>query len=361
MVRGGPPGILLGLSGAFSPAQSAARAIVDVMLLVITFAVKDRGRAVVEEVLDSAAAAVYLTDLVSPARRQALLDADVVLVIDPVKEIRPDEMPLLEGKRLIQFISAGLDWINLDAFPRDVPLASNAGAYAAPMAEHALAMALAAAKRLLVEQRNLAQGQFNQFTPNKMLAGKICGIFGLGGVGMATARLAHCFGMRIHAINRHGTAPEAPAAALDWIGKPGDLDKLLAAADVLVISAPLTPATRGVIGVQELSRMKDDAVLVNLARGEIIDQDALYAHLQDHPRFTACIDAWWTEPLRHGRFALEHPFLELPNVIGSPHNSASVESAREFGLRRAVENCRRALVGETPLHLILEADRLPRM
>jgi phosphoglycerate dehydrogenase-like enzyme len=160
--------------------------------------------------------------------------------------------------------------------------------------------------------------------------------------------------MRIHAINRRG-ATEEP---VDWIGEPDRLDELLAASDVLVISAPLTRSTERVIGAREVSLMKGDAIMVNLARGEIVDGVALYAHLRANLRFTACIDAWWVEPVRHGEFRMDQPFLQLPNVIGSPHNSASTSTSYEVALRRAVANCRRALTGEVPLHLIRPDERM---
>jgi phosphoglycerate dehydrogenase-like enzyme len=222
------------------------------------------------------------------------------------------------------------------------------------MAEHALAMALAAAKRLIMEQENLKRGEFNQFTWNRMLAGGVCGIFGFGGIGAATARLMYGIGMRVHAINRHGRADER----VDWIGTPERLNDLLEAADVLLISAPLTRATYSLIGAAELGRMKDDAILVNLARGEIVQERPLYDHLVRHPRFTACIDAWWIEPVRHGEFRIDQPFLDLPNVIASPHNSGQGGDAHDIALRRAVENCRRALIGEAPLHVIGLDERL---
>ena len=103
--------------------------------------------------------------------------------------------------------------------------------------------------------------------------------------------------------------------------------------------------------------MKDDAILVNLARGEIVQERPFYDHLVRHPRFTACIDAWWIEPIRHGEFRIDQPFLDLPNVIASPHNSAQGEGAHDISLRRAVENCRRALTGEAPLHIGNPLDR----
>src|SRR5205814_6916261 len=118
------------------------------------------------------------------------------------------------------------------------------------------------------------------------------------------------------------------------------------------ISAALTQATAGLIGARELGLMKEDAILVNVARGEIVDEAALYAHLVAHSRFCAGIDAWWVEPVRHGRFTMAYKFLDLPNVIGSPHNSAGGGAWRDEYLRRAVANCRRALLGETPWNLI---------
>jgi phosphoglycerate dehydrogenase-like enzyme len=322
--------------------------------LVVAFELSENRKAIVADALAGASAVVYLTELGELARSQALRNTGALLTFNPSKELRPGEAKLLNGARLIQFMNGGVDFIPLNELPEGVPVATNGGGYAESMAEHALAMALAAAKRLVLEHENLKRGQFNQFTRNRMLAGRVCGIFGFGGIGAATARLMRGIGMRVHVINRHGRTDQR----VDWIGTPERLEELLEAADVLLISAPLTRATHSLIGAAELRRMKGDAILVNLARGEIVQERALYDHLVRHPNFTACIDAWWVEPVRHGEFRIDQPFLDLPNVIASPHNSAQGEGAHDVSLRRAVENCRRALTGEAPLHLIGLDERL---
>ncbi|HYI83352.1 MAG TPA: 2-hydroxyacid dehydrogenase [Acetobacteraceae bacterium] len=322
-------------------------------LLVVTFDLDEKARATVAAALDGKAEAVHLAGLDDAGRRGALANATVLLARNTGTELRPGEPELIRRARLVQFLSAGVDFVPLRDLPAGVPVAGNGGAYAEPMAEHALAMMLTAAKRLLPEHTALTRGEFNQFTPNRMLAGGVCGILGFGGIGVATARLVRCLGMRVHAIRRSPMADEAA----DWTGTPDRLDELLAASDVLVVSLPLTRATRGLIGARELGLMKPDAILVNLARGEIVDERALYEHLVSTPGFTACLDAWWVEPVRHGAFRMDHPFTRLPNVVGSPHNSASVRGWGKVALRRAVANCRRALDGLRPLHLVGDDER----
>ena len=126
------------------------------------------------------------------------------------------------------------------------------------------------------------------------------------------------------------------------------MDRVLAASDVVVITLALTRATERLLRAAQLNAMKPDAILINVARGEIIDEDDLYAHLLANPDFTACLEAWWIEPVRHGRFETAHPFLDLPNVIASPHNSAMTDGALITAAERGAENVLRYLKGETP-------------
>jgi phosphoglycerate dehydrogenase-like enzyme len=320
--------------------------------LLVTPDMDKASRTLLAGMIGSAARIVHLPDVAEEQRADALGSATVILARNTAKELRPGETALIGKAKLIQFLTAGIDYVPLSGFPVGVPIANNGGAYSESIAEHTVMMALAALKRLLVEHRKLEDGTFDQFRPNRMLAGAVCGILGFGGIGVATARLMRAFGAKVHAINRRGATDEP----VDWIGSNADLDRLLAASDILVLSLPLTPATNGLLGARELALMKPDAVLINIARGEIVDEAALFAHLQRSPEFTACIDAWWIEPVRHGHFKMNHDFMSLPNVIASPHNSSSARGARDIALRRAAENVLRVLGGGEARNIVPRAD-----
>jgi phosphoglycerate dehydrogenase-like enzyme len=186
------------------------------------------------------------------------------------------------------------------------------------------------------------------------LDGAVCAILGLGGIGRATARLMRAFGARIHAVNSSGRTGEP----VEFIGTLRDLDQVLAGADVLVIALPLTNATRGLIGARELSLMKPAAILVNVGRAAIVDERALYEHLRGQPDFCAGIDAWWHEPGPGTEFSTGYPFFDLPNLLGSPHNSGVTDGALHVGVRMAAENVRRFLSGEAVTGVTRREDYL---
>ncbi|HYZ27513.1 MAG TPA: 2-hydroxyacid dehydrogenase [Thermoleophilaceae bacterium] len=321
--------------------------------VLVTFAPSPDMRDAFRETLDGVAEVVSLPELEDGERLHALGAADAVLSWDIDGELRgPEELDRLNSVGLVQLLSAGVDRVPFDRLADGVPLASNAGAYAEPMAEHVLAMALALAKRLPQNHAALRRGEFDQRTPNRAIQGSVVGVLGFGGIGQASARLFGALGARVHAINTSGRT-DVP---VDWIGTLDDLDALLRVADVVVVSLPLARATRGLIGRRELSLMKSDAILVNVARGAIVDEGALYEHLVANPSFSAGIDAWWQEPRWDGAFVTTHPFLDLPNVLGSPHNSALTVGALTDAARRAADNIARHLRGEAPLHLVDRSD-----
>jgi glycerate dehydrogenase len=304
------------------------------------------------EVLAGDATVVCTYDLNDAQRRQALRRAEAVLALEPQREIPAGALAGAARLRFVQLLSAGVDALDFSALPDRLILASNAGAYAEAVSEHAVAMALSLAKHLPQRHAALAAGRYDKWTPSLAMNGAICGILGFGGIGTTTARMMRAFGCRIYAVNRSGRTSE-PA---EFAGTLADLDRVLAAADVLVISLPLTLATRGLLGRREFALMKPDAIVVNVARGPIIDQAALYEHLRTHPQFSAGIDTWWEEPAGDGPFRTDYPFFDLPNLIGSPHNSSIVPGAMLSAARLAAENVRRYLRGDAVTGVIRRAD-----
>jgi len=320
--------------------------------IVVTYSVGDTRRGQLKDLLGSEARLSFLADMPTGLREQTLIDADVLLSWNLPKELLPAGPGLLRRVKMIQLLSAGADHLPFSELRSDIVIASNIGAYADPMAEHVLAMALALAKNLLREHQNLIRGEFNQSVMNRLLAGSVCGIIGFGGIGRATARLMRGLGVRIYAVNTSGRTDEP----VEYIGTLKDLEHVLSSSDVVSISLPLMKATRGLIGKRELGWMKPDAILINVARGAVIDEGALYEHLRSHPRFQAGLDVWWIEPFSSGEFRTSYPFLSLPNVLGSPHNSAMVPGINEEGTGRAAENVKRFLRGEPIAGLVMRED-----
>ena len=308
----------------------------------VTFRPDESERAAIFSTLEGLGGAAFLGDLDDRARSDALASAEVLLSWRPEREMDAAELALAKRVRLIQLLSAGADHLSFDRLPPAAIVASNVGAYADPMAEHALAMALALAKLLPQNHASLAAGEFPPPPRTLRLKGGVAVFLGFGGIGRSCARLFRCLGMRIHAINTSGRTNED----VEFVGSIRDLETVLRAADVAVVALPLTRATRGLIGVRELAWMKPTAILVNVARGAILDERALYLHLVANPEFSAGIDTWWDEPPRGDPFEPQHPFFDLPNLLGSPHNSSLVPGIEAEAAAEAARNIVRFLRGE---------------
>jgi phosphoglycerate dehydrogenase-like enzyme len=304
------------------------------------------------EVLAGEAEISYTHELDDARRAEVLRSAEVLVAWDLPQEVPAGALAQASRLRLVQLLSAGVDALDFSTIPERLMLASNAGAYAGAMSEHVLAMTLSLAKRLPQRHAALAAGRYDKWEPLLTLDGAVCGILGFGGIGTATARLMRAFGVRIHAINRTGRTSEP----VEFAGTLADLDRVLAAADVLVVCLPLTLATRGLLGKRELALMKPAAILVNVARGAIIDQGALYEHLRANPQFGAGIDTWWDEPTGDAPFRPGYPFLDLPNLIGSPHNSSIVAGTMLSAARVAAQNVRVYLRGEPVKGVVCRDD-----
>ena len=246
-------------------------------LVLVTYDPGEAARAVIGDVLDGAADVRYLPDLDDPARADALASAEALITWAPSRDLRPDELPAAARLRLIQLMSAGADTVDFDAVPATLIVAANVGAYAQPMAEHVLGMTLALAKRLPANHARLAAGEYPADPETTELRGAVAGIVGFGGIGRACADLLRPLGVRIHAINTSGRTD----ADVEFVGGPADLERVLRAADVVVVAIPLTLGTRGLIGARELAWMKPTASDQRGPRGDHRRDRALRAPGRD--------------------------------------------------------------------------------
>jgi phosphoglycerate dehydrogenase-like enzyme len=204
-------------------------------------------------------------------------------------------------------------------FARGIAVSNTRGVQAVPIAEHVMAVVLALAKQIpftLDNQRRAAWGQLAYVGERQpwLLAGRTLALIGVGTIGTAVAARAAAFGMRVIALRRHAGAASVPGAP--GVEVVANLDALLAAADVLVVAAPLTPATEGLIGAAEIARLKRGAVLVNVGRARILDTAALIAALESGHLGGASLDVYPLEPLPP-----DHPLWACRNVILTPHTS----------------------------------------
>ncbi len=310
--------------------------------IVVTFNPSETQRKIIKSTLGDA---LFLSE-----NRSLLQSADILFSWNPVLELGREELGEIKAG-FMQALSAGVDHIPISMMPENLTIASNVGAFAEPMAEHTMAMFLALAKRLYINHQRMKE-VFDQRSETLTMKGSICGILGFGENGKAVARLAKAFGARIYAINSTGRTEEK----VEFIGTLKDLNPFLRSVDFLAVTIALNNRTRGVIGKSELEIMKKNAIIVNTARGEIIDEGALYEHLKSNPEFMAGIDAWWVEPFRHGRFEMHYPFLELPNVIGSPHNSGMVKGVIDHATELACENIKDFIEGKEVRGVVRRED-----
>jgi phosphoglycerate dehydrogenase-like enzyme len=242
-----------------------------------------------------------------------------------------------------QVLERGVRWIHtlgtgIDGFPTDAVgdrvLTCARGASSIPMAEWALAVMLAFEKHLPETWVNEAPESWNSARLGG-LHGRTLGIVGLGGIGAAIAERALCFGMRVRAIRRSDRRSPIPQVEL-----APDLDDLLASADHVVLVAPSTPETRHLIGAHALAQMKPGAHLVNIARGALIDQEALRSALDSGHIARASLDVADPEPLPAGHWLYTHPGVYL-----SPHVSWSMPGAIDVLIDSFAENLHRYIAG----------------
>ena len=246
------------------------------------------------------------------------------------------------------------------ALARDVLVTNARGVFSRPIAEHVLLMILAVSRHL-PQLLELQHERTWQPLEGRELRELTIGIVGYGSLGRSVASLASAFGARVIAMRRRpdaGGAASGPAddeddgfsfePRLDRVVGPDGLHELLAESDIVVLAAPLTPATEGFINEAALASMKKDAWLINVARGRLIDDTALIRALRDHRIGGAALDAFRDEPLPQ-----TSPYWDLPNVIVTPHTAWSSARVLDRSIDLFCDNLRRFSRGE-PLRNVVD-------
>ncbi|HUF51880.1 MAG TPA: D-2-hydroxyacid dehydrogenase [Longimicrobiales bacterium] len=253
----------------------------------------------------------------------------------------------LEPPALLRWVHSGAAGVASALHPElidgDVVLTNSAGIHAAPMAETVIGMMLHFARGLDHAVRAQAETQWDtaifeqRDSGVREVDGATLGIIGYGGIGRGVARRARALGMRVIATRRS----DRPVDDAEILTGSNAVDRLLAQSDVVVLCVPSTPATRGMIGARELGLLRDDAILINVARGDVIDETALIDTLSAGRLRGAALDVFATEPLPQ-----ESALWRLPNVLITPHVSATSPRFWEREAELVLDNLRRYLAGE---------------
>ena len=262
-----------------------------------------------------------------------------------------DRMPNL---RVLARTGVGVERVDVaEATRRGVAVVVTPGTGTRAVAEGALAMVLHLVKRLGVTTECVARGRWSErgaITPGD-LDGATIGIVGYGRIGQRLARRARAFEMQILAIRRD--VAQSAEDDLDRLGGPEILDEVLERSDYLVLTLPLTPATRGLIGEAQLRSMKATAVLVNVSRADIVDEPALYRALAERRLAGAALDVWYRYPTDAvPTLPARHPFHELSNVLMTPHISGWTEGMMDARAQLIADNITRVTRGEPPMNQI---------
>lgn len=285
----------------------------------------------------------------APKIEEHLGDA-AYFVCYPSVDVGPKFHDKASKLKLVQLLSAGYDAIDLEAArAAGVPVCNNGGANAISVSEHAIMLMLTVARRVVWQHASVSTGRWRGNGPAPRmyeLSGKTLGIVGLGNIGKKTARLAKAFGMNIiyYDIERL-SEDEADQAGVKF----RVLRELLRESDFVSLHVPLNASTRHMIGKTELEEMKPQSILVNTARGPVIDEAALFEHLSAGKIFGAGLDVFDQEPP-----PLNNPLFKLGNVLLTAHFAGPTWDNHSARFRNAFDNIQRVERGDAPLWVVPE-------
>jgi phosphoglycerate dehydrogenase-like enzyme len=311
----------------------------------------------IEDMIERMLGPEFVVEDFDPARPLAAqVDKAAVLLIrsTPVTREVIDAAPHL---RLIQRPGVHLEGVDLEyASARKIPVCNVPASLTHggdDVAEHVMFLALALAKRYREAVISLGARRIGAPSTH-VLRGKIFGLIGLGRTGSAVVQMARGFGMRVWAVKRSVGEGMREAMGLEWLKSRGHLPELLRESDFVSLHVPLNKDTEGLIGRQEFTLMKPSAFLINVARGRVVDREALLAALRQRRLAGAGLDVFWNEPADP-----DDPLLQMPNVIATPHVANMTMETIETIAKASVDNIRRVREGLPPMHQIFKAPLVP--
>jgi D-3-phosphoglycerate dehydrogenase len=241
---------------------------------------------------------------------------------------------------MISVWQTGYDHIDIEAANEAGVIVSNVPSYAFDaVAELVFAFAISLLRKIHVADRKIREGKFDwkDYVGNQLM-GKTIGVLGTGNIGIRVIQIAHGFNMNILSVTRHSNPSKETRLGIKFV----DMDTLLKESDIVTLHVPLTPETEKMIGEAELNKMKSSAILINTARGKVVDEDALIKALKERRIRGAGLDVFEREPL-----PIDSPLMELENVMLTPHIAFLSEESLEECTYLCVENVEMFTKGET--------------
>jgi len=273
---------------------------------------------------------------------------DFEILIPAMAKITREVMLAAPKLKLIQQFGVGLEGVDLEAARElGVYVANVPGGNAISVAEHAIFLMLALARKFNEATKRFQEEKIGEPAGHEIY-GKTLGIIGLGRSGTELAKRAKALGMRVLAIKKKPNPELARKLGLDFLGGPGDLDFVLKNSDFVSIHVPLTDETRNLIGERELRLMKKTAYLINVARGPVVNREALYKALKEKWIAGAALDVFWEEPPNPN-----DPLFKLDNIIVTPHVAGVTYEAYNRIAKEVAENILRVSKGLPPKYRVI--------
>ena len=301
-------------------------------------------------------AKVFFRDDISDEK---ILQEIEIIIAGSGLDIIKDDLSKMRNLKFVQILAAGADHVPFKHLPESVIVASNAGANAVPVAEHAMGLLHAIIKNICYHDHIMRKGKWDRKKYGKLIYGKNACIIGFGFIGCELAKRLKAYGVKVYGFNRSGRN-KCNDASIDGVYKIDKIHDLIKKCDFIFVSLPLNKNTMGFINLDLLEKMKKDAILINVGRGPVINIEDLYRFLKKNPEFKVGLDVWWDYPDAPYKenFYQKLPFHELENIVMTPHIAGFAEEIRIHVFTSALENVIRFIEGKEVRNIVNREDYL---